>query len=378
MTNEQQQIIRIRIGDYVTVYPRGKKGIYTAEFCKDGKHHRQSLKTRNLKFAKERARKLDLLLAEGIYPAHRQKQLKVNLVQAIDDFIKYQKTEGRRRKTVVKQEGVLLRKFAPFANEKGILSVDYVTQTVVDQYRDTQCSKLAPKSMHNEGVILKNFLGWCLDRKYIAENPLATRKFRRPKLDPVGGPTMEQINLILTKAPVVRLVPFAILAFTGMRAGECQQLRPEDVDLTGGWIHIVSREGAETKTGQSRKVPIHTQLHGILASVPKGKRDWYLTALPSPKFPQGGHHLNMKHVCEDFKKVLQKLGIPIGKKARGYTLHSLRSSFKTICIHAGIPREVVDEWQGHASRRPAASDAYYKLSDSESQRFMLTAPFGAT
>lgn len=181
MTNEQPQITRIRIGDYVTVYPRGKKGIYTAEFCKDGKHHRQSLKTRNLKFAKERARKLDLLLAEGIYPTHRGRRLKVNLVQAIDDFIKYQKTEGRRRKTVVKQEGVLRRKFAPFAGEKGVVSVEDVTLTVIDDYRASQVSKLAPKSMHNEGVILKNFLGWCTDRKYLEANPLATRKFRRPK-----------------------------------------------------------------------------------------------------------------------------------------------------------------------------------------------------
>jgi hypothetical protein len=131
MTNEQQ-ITRIRIGDYVTVYPRGKKGIYTAEFCKDGEHHRQSLKTRNLKFAKERARKLDLLLSEGNFPTQRQKRVKVNLVQAVSDFISYQKTEGRRRKTVVKQEGVLLRKFAPFARKNGVVSVEDVTLTTID------------------------------------------------------------------------------------------------------------------------------------------------------------------------------------------------------------------------------------------------------
>ena len=76
-----------------------------------------------------------------------------------------------------------------------------------------------------------------------------------------------------------------------------------------------------------------------------------------------------------FEKVLVKLNIAMGKKSRGYTLHSLRSSFKTSCIPAGIPREVVDEWQGTC--QPTASDAYYKLSDEVSQRFMLQAPFGA-
>ena len=54
---------------------------------------------------------------------------------------------------------------------------------------------------------------------------------------------------------------------------------------------------------------------------------------------------------------------------------TLRHSFKTICINAGIPREVVDAWQGHRPDRSAGS-AYYKLSDAESQRFMTMVPFG--
>jgi integrase len=72
--------------------------------------------------------------------------------------------------------------------------------------------------------------------------------------------------------------------------------------------------------------------------------------------------------------LLQKLGMPAGRD-QGFTLHSLRHSFKTICINAGIPREVVDAWQGHSPDRSAGS-AYYKLSDTESQRFMTMVPFG--
>ncbi|MCI0492825.1 MAG: hypothetical protein L0Z07_07795, partial [Planctomycetes bacterium] len=56
------------------------------------------------------------------------------------------------------------------------------------------------------------------------------------------------------------------------------------------------------------------------------------------------------------------------------TFHSLRSSFKTICTNARIPREVVDVWQNHAPDR-AASHVYYKLTDDESQRFMKCVPF---
>jgi integrase len=92
-----------------------------------------------------------------------------------------------------------------------------------------------------------------------------------------------------------------VLAFTGMRAGECQHLLPEDVDLDGGWIHIISREGAETKTRESRKVPLHARLTAILRQLPKSRGLWYFTAQPSRNFPVGDHHLGVKHLTRIFK-----------------------------------------------------------------------------
>ena len=111
--------------------------------------------------------------------------------------------------------------------------------------------------MHNEAVMLKSLLKWAKQRRYIRENPLAEAKFERPKLEPRGGPTQAQVEKALKKAREPRRAQYAVLAFTGMRSGELQRLRIEDIDLRGNWIHIVSREGAETKTGYSRKVPIH-------------------------------------------------------------------------------------------------------------------------
>lgn len=367
----------IQIGDYVSIQPRGKKGTWTANFTQDGAHRRRSLKTRNKKIAQERARRLDLEIAEGMFPGRRQKPVIVGLTAAIEEYETYLKSEGRRRKTRTKYLGILRGKFAMFAASMGVENLCDITLRLIDQYRAEQAAELSERSMHNEGVALKTFLGWCAERKLIDQNPLASRKFRRPRPKPLGGPKLEQINQVLKHSADIRVPVLAVLAFTGMRASECCYLKPEDVDLKGGWIHVVSRPGFENKTGQSWKVPIHPRLRQILQQVPKGQRDWFFTALPSPRYPAGGHHLNMKHVCEDFKKVLKKLGIVVGKKNGGFTLHSLRSSFKIICIHAGIPREVVDAWQNHAGRRPTASDAYYRLSDEESQAFMLKVPFGA-
>ena len=61
-----------------------------------------------------------------------------------------------------------------------------------------------------------------------------------------------------------------------------------------------SREGAETKTGCSRKVSIPAKLKPYLESLPK-TGPWLFTAPPGRKYPQGGHGINTKHLNEDFE-----------------------------------------------------------------------------
>jgi integrase len=174
-----------------------------------------------------------------------------------------------------------------------------------------------------------------------------------------------------------RRCQYATLAFGGMRSGDEQRLLVCDVDLEGDWLHIKSREGAETKTGESHKVPIHPVLKPLLtATTPKrrGRDGRFFCEAASRQYPNGDHEMNTKRLNEDFLTILQELGIPAGKNDGGFTIHSLRSFFKTFCINAGVPKEVVDIWQGHAPDR-SASAGYYKLSDEQSQQFMKQVPF---
>jgi len=121
-------------------------------------------------------------------------------------------------------------------------------------------------------------------------------------------------------------------------------------------------------------VPIHPRLKPLLRALPKN-RPWLFTAPPSRKYPQGGHWINTKHLNKDFLKLLTKAGIKAGRKTGGFSIHSLRNSFETVCVNAGIPQRVVDTWLGHRSGRSMAS-IYYKLSDEDSQKFMLKVPLG--
>jgi integrase len=370
--------------DKVSIVQRGKKGKWVAEFHWRGSHCRKALDTRRLKTARKLAARIETALQEGTYgsscgtkksPVRSNCEMRVTT--AVEEFVKYKEVEGKRRKTIIKYRSTL-KLFCSFCDQRGISSIADVSLRHCDAFRAQRAAGVAAKTLHNDLVMLKTFLDWVAKRKLITENPLAGETFLKPRYRPRGGPTLEQVNQILAHLKGARRVAVAILAFTGMRSGELQRLNSSrDVDLQGNWIHIVSRPGRETKSGHTWKVPIHRRLRKLLEDLPKSTGDYRFSENASRKYPSGGHQLNMKRLNEQFQQVLRKLGIPAGKKNNGFTLHSLRSFFKTFCVNSGIPREVVDTWQDHVGdRRPTASDAYYRLTDEESQRQMSRVPFG--
>src|SRR4051794_21747228 len=77
---------RVRVGDHVTIYPRGKKKLWCADFWRDGKHCRLSLGTANKKVALQKALKLEAELAGGTY--HKPPPA-VTVRQAADDVAVY-------------------------------------------------------------------------------------------------------------------------------------------------------------------------------------------------------------------------------------------------------------------------------------------------
>lgn len=372
MENMSKPPRRIRVGDRVTIYPRGKQKIYVADFWHDGRHKRLSLGTRNLKVATQRAVRLDADLAAGVFKAPPPP---TTIRQAVADYLSFLKIEGRARKTIVRYDGEL-SKLRDFLEALRVTQLGQIKPVLLDKFR-AHCKALGhgPRTMFHESVVVKQWIKWCHRRHLVAENPLADYKLTKPVIEPRDGPTLEQVNSILAAARGPRQIQFAVLAFTGMRSGELQRLRPEDVDLQGGWIRIVSRDGGETKSRRSRKVPIHPRLRDLLTTMPKAKRPWYFTAGASSRYPTGDHWINPKRLNEDFIELITKLKLPASRKENGFTIHSLRHFLETFCVNTGIPQRVIDTWLGHRSDQSMAA-VYYKLSDADSQAFMERVPFG--
>lgn len=374
---------RTIVGDRVAIYPRGKRGIYQADYHYRGRHRRESLKTSNRKIAIQRATALAAKIYEGTLDEITKPSTKTGrkkLWDAITDYRNAKKASGLRPKTIQKYHGTLVS-FSDFATQKGVLYLDGIRLVLLDAYEalrnqtEVRGKKLSAKQKYHDLSLLKRFFEWCVERDYIAVNPLKAKRITSPTpRRRLFIPTITDVDQILKALPKRIHAPVAMLAFGGMRSSNCRNLLVSDVNFDGNWIEVRSRDGAETKVGNEWKVPLHPRLRKILKSLRPADSGYFFTAPPSQEYPSGDHWINTKHLNDDFVRVVRKLGMPAGRDT-GYTLHSLRHFFKSFCLSHGVPREYVDGWQGHTSIK-TASDLYVHTYDAESQRLMALVPFG--
>ena len=359
-----------RIGDKVRIVQRGKRKIWTAEFWQGGEHRRRSLKTSNIKIARTRAQILEGKLAAGEYAPPPKA---ITIASSIEQFMTSMKANAKARKTIVKYQGEL-GTFRGFSAQRGAVMLNHITPALFEEYLAYRRKTHAEKTIYTGAIIIKGFVKWAVDRSMLGRNPLKVCRLTKPYVAPKKVPSAAQIDQILQSAGGNRQVQYAVLAYSGIRAGELQMLRPQDVDLEAGWIRIVGRDDWMPKTRKARTIPIHPKLAQYLQKVPTTAGPFFFCAAPSRKYPNGDHFINMKHLNEDFQKLANFLGMPIGRKNDGFVIHSLRHFFETIAVNSGVPQFIIDAWMGHTDNA-SMGKVYFGLSDEKSQDSMREVKF---
>jgi integrase len=366
MNSEDPEIV----GNRVRIRRRGIKGTFCADFWNNGKHCRMSLKTKNRKIAVDRALDIAHSLKEGTY---QQPKSEVPLKEAASRFLAFHKTEGRADSTITRYSGEL-QTFLEFCERRRIGRLSAVSPTELDLFRAERRKIRELPTVNHETAVIKGFSRWCRSRRLVAVDPLAEYHVAKavPKKRP--APTLAEVQAVLAKSSLSLRRILATLAFSGLRIGELQHLRANDVDLAKNWIQVESRKGAETKTRRSRKIPIHPLLRELLLERGARRGPWFFCAAPSSKFPAGDHWISPKKINDAFQRIAEGLGLTVGRKSNGYTIHSLRHFFETFTVNSRVPQRVVDAWMGHQSDRSMGA-VYYTLTEDDSQRFMKEVPF---
>lgn len=204
----------------------------------------------------------------------------------------------------------------------------------------------SPRTFRNQRQYLKTFFTYCVDNRYLEDNPIS--RIHTPKI-PKALPrflTKEQARLILEETKqydwrykIERTRNIAIIAmflYTGMRLNELINLKIEDVDFSTREIHIKHGKGKK-----ERIVPIYPKLIPFLQEYMFDREN---LNLKSPWFFQS-LRLNTKVS----KKTVQLICRKISVKTCYFSAHMLRHTFARNTINGGLNLFMVKELMGHNS-----------------------------
>ncbi|MBN2640787.1 MAG: site-specific integrase [Victivallales bacterium] len=164
---------------------------------------------------------------------------------------------------------------------------------------------------------------------------------------------------------------FFLGAFTGLRFKDCCLMKWRNIDLTTGIIRVIPEKTKKNKNFVN--VPIHNRLMEQL----KAALEWKINEFVLPECAKR-YSYNQSGLYKDTKRVIDYSMWAEPQKDRrppsmpGYTFHSLRHTFVSICANAGVPLSVVQEIVGHGN--PAMTKYYTHVGTESLRKAVNTLP----
>ena len=226
-----------------------------------------------------------------------------------------------------------------------------------------------------------------LDKGIISENPMTIKELRRPKADKrareVKGLDLEEQCAFLMALQEYQVPPggndfrlqLLIELYSGMRMGEINALRPEDIDFDIGVVHVKRtvalgldnklflNDIPKTDNGM-RDIPISGQLKDVLTAALEEMRDNPLGVIFYNH--KADKLVSTQQVNMFYKRLLNNADI----KYRGQ--HSLRHTFAARCIESGVTAVVLKNWLGHSDIHMTIdiyADVFSKMDNDAMEKF---------
>ncbi len=335
---------------------------YWTEYFADGRQHQEPLGTAN----KAQAVRAAYALAERLERGQEKvSDSRRTIPELADGYYEHCQRRGRAKKTLVKYKGQLER-FKNWCDSENIRRARTFSPDDLFAYRTylaEQCG-LSAKSIYTETIVIKQLFKWATKNGYLSRNLVEPVSFPKVKSPKQPCFTIEQVELLISNADPWAVPIFAALAFTGMRIGELQQLRWEDVDLEHSVIHV-NRGGSDgrPKDKEDRFIPVHAKkLRPMLQSLPRQSELVFLM----PK----GTKVCPKKLLRYLKNLCEQCGLA---NPNQYKLHTFRHFFASYCAQQSLSYKYVLEWMGHSSSD--VLDMYFTMNDRQAQAAMNSLSF---
>jgi len=234
-----------------------------------------------------------------------------------------------------------------------------VVRWPVDRYNRTwlKGQGYADKTVEAATVLAKQVFKWAWRQRLLRDYRLAAASFPKARAEPQPCFMSEQVDALIKAADGEEKLACAMMAYAGLRIGEVEQLRWDDLHVSGGgftMIHV-RRGGSSgrTKDKDDRFVPVHPAIAPFLGARAKKTGNVFKA-------------ITERHLLKRLKVLCGTCGFENPKQ---YKLHSFRHHFASLCANHHVAYRKALAWLGHSSSQML--DLYYHLHDEDSQQTMM-------
>lgn len=221
--------------------------------------------------------------------------------------------------------------------EVGNPKFDSLKPQVIERALRTLCAELSPTTYNYYLTVVRTLSRWLMRRNMAFIDPTqGIIKRTITRADRVWL-TRNQVTRLLQLAKDSHHYPMiATGLYAGLRFGELVQLDWEDVDFEQNVIRIRPKPGRWVpKSKRSRIV----SLHPILRTTLEGYHRQDGVCFPTP--------YGRRYLTDTNPYVLRKFFREIGLPGSGLGWHTLRHTFASLAVQAGVPIFKVSQWLGH-------------------------------
>jgi len=253
--------------------------------------------------------------------------------------------------STINQTGRTLISFLSFFQASGGLSIEDIARKDITAYVEhEQDRSLKMTSVQNHLCTVYAFIQYLVNNQILSLEILHNKiKIKLPEVLPKAIP-IEDLQQILSVIKNVRdRALILLLLHTGMRIGELLKVKMVDIILPERKILLYLGE----KNFHGRVVYYSSEAERAL-------HQWLLFRNPNSEYlfyGNAGQELSYVGAWMIMRKAVQKAGL----EQRGYSLHSLRHTFATNMLNAGLRLEVLQQILGHLSID--ITQQYARLSD---------------
>lgn len=301
-----------------TIYPRGDK--WYLNWSQNGRQHRKSLGriTEHEADLRRKAKEIELSTGKRIFIAA------AGFEDHLGRYLTWHRSQFPSSHFRVLQ--IAEHHFGDFRG----FALSQIDSAQIERWKAQRMTQVSSETAAKELRTLKAVLNKAVQWGEIEKNP--AQYVESPKnlqSEPMTWYTKAQLAKLyrMHHGPTWRL-----MANTGLRRTEAQQLKWAQVDIKRQTLNVISSAASRTKSGRWREVPLSDGAIAALRVLMKREGDFVVPRVCA------------RSLSRAFLKAAERLRLP-------GSLHSLRHTYAAHLVMAGVPLRTVQVLMGHASMK---------------------------